>query len=52
MDFNGTKETQKRKNNGNKLWKPKNKSYNEQKLQECKPNHGFQQKKIKWISQQ
>ena len=39
MDLSDTKKTQKR-NSKNKLWKPRNKGYNKQKLQEQKPNHG------------
>ena len=37
MDFSGTKETQKGKDR-NKSWKPKNRDYNKQKLQEQRPN--------------
>ena len=44
MDLSGTRETQKGKG-GNKLWKPKNKGYNGQKLQEQRPNQRSQQKK-------
>ena len=44
MDLSGIKKTQKG-NSRNKSQKPKNKSYNKQKLWEQKPNYGFQQKK-------
>ena len=45
MDFSGIRETQKGKGR-NKLWKPKNRGYNKQKLQEQRPNHRSQQKKM------
>jgi len=41
MDFSGTKETQKGNNSRNRSWKPRNKGYNGQKLQEQRPNQGF-----------
>ena len=45
MDLNGTKETQKG-NGKNRLWKPKNKNYDGQKLREQRPNQKSQQKKM------
>ena len=45
MDLSSTRETQKG-NSRNKSWKPRNRGYDRQKLQEQRPNHGFQQKKM------
>ena len=46
MDLSNIKETQKENNSRNRSWKPRSQGSNGQKLQEQRPNHRSQQKKM------